>query len=77
MKNTENTILISGAGIGGLAAALGAAEAGQEVTVFERAPEFGEVGAGIQLAANGVAVLKRFGLLNAFLKLQYFQNDLY
>ena len=62
--NTENTILIAGGGIGGLAAALAAAEAGQATTVFEKAPEFGEVGAGIQLAANGVAVLKRFGLLD-------------
>ena len=62
--NTENTILIAGGGIGGLAAALAAAEAGQATTVLERAPEFGEVGAGIQLAGNGVAVLKRFGLLD-------------
>ena len=61
--NTENTILIAGGGIGGLAAALAAAEAGQATTVFEKASQFGEVGAGIQLAANGVAVLKRFGLL--------------
>ena len=63
-ENTENTILIAGGGIGGLAAALAAAEAGQATTVFERAPEFGEVGAGIQLAGNGVAVLKRFGLMD-------------
>ena len=76
MKNTENTILISGAGIGGLAAALGAAEAGQEVTVFERAPEFGEVGAGIQLAANGVAVLKRFGLLERISEFAVFPKRL-
>ncbi|MCQ6282318.1 FAD-dependent monooxygenase [Bacillus sp. EB600] len=62
--NTENTVLIAGGGIGGLAAALAAAEAGQATTVFEKAPEFGEVGAGIQLAANGVAVLKRYGLMD-------------
>ena len=63
-QNTENTILIAGGGIGGLAAALAAAEAGQATTVFERAPQFGEVGAGLQLAANGVAVLKRFGVMD-------------
>lgn len=64
MVNTENTILIAGGGIGGLAAALAAAESGQSSTVFERAPEFGEVGAGIQLGANGVAVLDRYGLMD-------------
>lgn len=64
MTNTENTILIAGGGIGGLAAALAAAEAGQATSVFERAPQFGEVGAGIQLAANGVAVLQRLGVMD-------------
>lgn len=62
MVTTENTILIAGGGIGGLAAALAAAEAGHRVSVFEQAPQFGEVGAGIQMAPNAMAVLTRLGV---------------
>lgn len=62
MVTTENTILIAGGGIGGLAAALAAAEAGHQVSVFEQAPQFGEVGAGIQMAPNAMAVLTRLGV---------------
>ena len=45
-------ILIAGGGIGGLAAALGLAGVGCNVTVLEKAPELGEIGAGIQLGPN-------------------------
>jgi salicylate hydroxylase len=55
-------ILIAGAGIGGLAAALGLAQCGFEVTVLEAAKEFGEVGAGIQLGPNAMKVLAALGL---------------
>ena len=41
-------VLVSGGGIGGLAAALALVRQGFEVTVFEQAPEIGEIGAGIQ-----------------------------
>ena len=58
-------IAVAGAGIGGLAAALSLAEAGCEVSVFERAPALAEVGAGLQLSPNATAVLRRFGLLDA------------
>jgi salicylate hydroxylase len=54
--------LIAGAGIGGLAAALACSRAGWRVRVFERAPAFGEVGAGIQLGPNVVKVLHGWGL---------------
>ena len=40
-------ILVAGGGIGGLAAALGLARQGFAVTVLEKAPAMGEVGAGI------------------------------
>jgi salicylate hydroxylase len=55
-------ILIAGAGIGGLAAALALARKGCEVTVLEAAQEFGEVGAGIQLGPNAMKVLAALGL---------------
>ncbi len=55
-------VAVLGAGIGGLAAALAAARRGAEVTVLEQAPELGEVGAGIQAAPNGIAVLRALGL---------------
>ncbi len=55
-------ILIAGGGIGGLTAALCLARAGLRVAVFERAPEFGDLGAGIQLSPNGSRVLHHLGL---------------
>jgi salicylate hydroxylase len=54
--------LIAGGGIGGLAAALAASRAGWDVRLFEQAPAFGEVGAGIQLGPNVVRVLHGWGL---------------
>ncbi|SDH16629.1 salicylate hydroxylase [Alteribacillus persepolensis] len=63
MSNNTLPMTIIGGGIGGLAAALGAADAGHKVAVLEQAPEFGEIGAGIQLAPNAMAILDRFNLL--------------
>lgn len=54
--------LIVGGGIGGLAASLACARAGAEVELFERAHEFAEVGAGIQLGPHVVKVLHSWGL---------------
>ena len=55
-------ILIAGGGIGGLAAALACSRHGTDVSLFERAPAFTEVGAGIQLSPNVVRVLHGWGL---------------
>lgn len=55
-------ILIAGAGLGGLAAAINLLEAGHDVTVFEQAPQLGEVGAGIQMSANAMHVLRNIGV---------------
>ena len=55
--------LVAGGGIGGLATALGLARKGKKVHVLERAPEFGEVGAGIQLAPNALSALDGLGVL--------------
>jgi 2-polyprenyl-6-methoxyphenol hydroxylase-like FAD-dependent oxidoreductase len=56
--------LVVGGGIGGLATALAVARTGRPVRVLERAAEFGEVGAGIQLAPNATRVLDRLGVLD-------------
>ena len=58
-------ILIAGGGIGGLAAALALALKGRRVHVLEKAPEFGEIGYGIQMGPNVSRVLDRLGLLKA------------
>ena len=42
-------VLVSGGGIGGLAAALALLKRGFKVQVFEQAEQIGEIGAGIQL----------------------------
>ncbi|MGW1144332.1 FAD-dependent monooxygenase [Streptomyces sp. NPDC002454] len=55
-------IVVAGAGIGGLAAALGLAAAGHRVVVCERNADFTELGAGIQLAPNGLHALAALGL---------------
>lgn len=54
--------VVAGAGLGGLTAALALAQAGWQVRVLERAPQLGEVGAGVALARNGLAVLRALGL---------------
>lgn len=54
-------IAIAGAGIGGLALALGLLRAGHRVRVFERAPRLGEVGAGLTITPNGAHVLHAIG----------------
>ncbi len=76
MINETNELVIVGGGIGGLSAALGAAEAGQKSIVLEQAPQFGEVGAGLQLGPNGMAVLDRFGLMDEISKLSVFPKRL-
>ena len=55
-------IIVIGAGIGGLSAALTLRRAGLEVQVFEQAAELREVGAGIQISPNASRILNRLGL---------------
>ena len=56
------TVIISGAGIAGLATALALRQRGVAVTVLEQAVQLREVGAGLQIAPNGSRVLQALGL---------------
>jgi salicylate hydroxylase len=58
-------IAIAGAGIGGLVAALALLRRGIDVDVYEQAPELRELGAGLQISANGTRVLIALGLRDA------------
>lgn len=61
----SRTILVAGAGIGGLTAALALAERGFRVVVFEQAQKLVETGAGIQLPPNATRILIGLGLAEA------------
>jgi salicylate hydroxylase len=55
-------IVIAGAGIGGLCAALALAKRGFEVAVYEQSQQLREVGAGLQLSPNSMHVLDALGI---------------
>ncbi|NIK55923.1 FAD-dependent monooxygenase [Kribbella shirazensis] len=57
-----STAIVVGAGIGGVTAAVALQRCGWQVTVLERAPELGEVGAGISVWPSAVAVLEELGV---------------
>ncbi|MEJ7930551.1 FAD-dependent monooxygenase [Ramlibacter sp. AN1015] len=59
---TTSRILVAGAGIGGLTAALCLAQRGFQVQVFEQASALKALGAGLQLSANATRVLFTLGL---------------
>lgn len=59
---TKPHIVIIGAGIGGLTAAASLLQRGFDVDVYEQAPALMEVGAGVQISANGTRVLCELGL---------------
>ncbi|MGI4954958.1 MAG: FAD-dependent monooxygenase [Janthinobacterium lividum] len=59
---TTPHVLIAGAGIGGLTAALALLRQGIDVDVYEQAAELREVGAGVQISANGTRALFNLGI---------------
>lgn len=63
------SVAIVGGGIGGLAAANALVQRGVKATVFEQAPELGEVGAGVLTTPNSIRLLSRMGFGEAIQRL--------
>ena len=62
MTSEHDPVIVAGAGIGGLAAALALAQRGLRVKVLEQVGELGEIGAGVQLAPNAFAAFDALGV---------------
>jgi salicylate hydroxylase len=60
-------VIIAGAGIGGLTAALSIAQRGWQVALFDQAQRLEEIGAGIQLSPNASRILIALGLRESLL----------
>ena len=58
-------VLVVGAGIGGLTAAIALRQRGVEVEIYERSPSLADVGAGISLWPNALKALYQLGLRQA------------
>jgi 2-polyprenyl-6-methoxyphenol hydroxylase-like FAD-dependent oxidoreductase len=69
-------LIISGGGIGGLAAAMVLAQDGHKVTLLEQAASFGEIGAGIQLGPNIFRMFEYLGLTEAINRVAFFPTGL-
>jgi salicylate hydroxylase len=62
IARTAKPVVVAGGGLGGLAAALALARKNFRVVVLEQAREFGEIGAGIQLAPNAWHAIDALGV---------------
>jgi 2-polyprenyl-6-methoxyphenol hydroxylase-like FAD-dependent oxidoreductase len=63
--SSNDSILVVGGGLGGLATALALGRKGMPVHVFEQAQEFGAIGYGIQLGPNIFHMFDRLGISDA------------
>jgi salicylate hydroxylase len=72
----DRHVLIAGGGIAGMAAGFATARAGWRANVFERAAEFSEVGAGVQLGPNVTRILQAWGLGDALQRVAAFPSGL-
>jgi len=64
--SSDFRIIVIGGGLGGLTFALACLRYGVIVDVFESAPKFGTVGAGVEIGPNAVQVLNKLGLEKEF-----------
>ncbi|QKK32904.1 FAD-dependent monooxygenase (plasmid) [Rhizobium indicum] len=71
MAGSKPKIAIVGAGMGGLAAAATLRQVGIDVNVYEQAPKFARIGAGIQMLPNSSRVLRGIGVLDRLQKLAF------
>jgi len=62
MRKMKLTIAVVGAGMGGLAVAATLRRFGMDVQVYEQAPRFARIGAGIQMMPNSMKVLRQLGI---------------
>ena len=72
----DREVIIVGGGIGGLAAALALARSGIASQIIEQAPEFKEIGAGIQLGPNVFWMFEVLGLIEPVSALAVFPDNL-
>ena len=76
MMPIEAPVLVVGGGIGGLATALALSRKGIPVQVLEQAPEFKEIGAGIQLGPNVFRMFEVLGLTEEMFRWSAFPDGL-
>ncbi|RZN07860.1 hypothetical protein C0061_19540, partial [Bordetella pertussis] len=69
-------VIIAGCGIGGAALAVALEKFKIDHVVLEQAPRLEEVGAGVQLSPNGVAVLQHLGVHEALSKVAFEPREL-
>ena len=72
----DGPILIAGGGIGGLSLARALALRGRPSIVLEQAPEFGEIGAGIQLGPNVDRMFARLGVQDEMRDIAFYPRNL-
>ena len=75
--STNHPILISGGGIGGCAAALALALKGFPSIVMEKAEEFSEIGAGIQLGPNVHKMFTHLSIQKAIENIAFYPNNIF
>ena len=82
-QSQKHKIMIVGAGIAGLTAALCLRQSGHDVTILEQASALQDIGAGIQLSPNALHVLNAIGIgdrlatkadIPAELSIRYFKS---
>jgi salicylate hydroxylase/6-hydroxynicotinate 3-monooxygenase len=62
MREKNLSIAIAGAGMGGLTVAATLRHFGMDVQIYEQAPRFTRIGAGIQMMPNSMRVLRQIGI---------------